>query len=184
MSQGINLYMERIKSKDDAERFAAFSELLVITEQKVTWFNEYKDQILEKLDDANSYQRSIGTMLLCNLAKSITDQKILDNIMDKLVLMKDDEKFITQRQYLQNIWKVAIAGKKYEKIIVNQLSAEYCDCISKKHSNLLRLDIISSLVKIADKTESLELRKKIMELIDLENNEKDRKKYLKATNSQ
>ena len=50
-------------------------------------------------------------MLLCNLAKNDKKHEF-KSILNVLMPLIDDEKFITQRQYLQNIWKVAIVEKE------------------------------------------------------------------------
>lgn len=92
----------------------------------------------------------------------------------------DDEKFITERQYLQSVWKVALVDPAYEKKIVAQLKAEFAACAAKKHVNLLRLDIVASLAKIMAGTGEAGMRREIEALIATEEGEKERKKYSAA----
>ncbi len=91
----------------------------------------------------------------------------------------DDEKFITQRQYLQNIWKVAIVDKEYRDKIINQLEKEFKSCTTKKHYNLIRLDIISSMIQIMNHEEKESVRNIVGEMINYETDEKSKKKYIK-----
>jgi hypothetical protein len=178
MSKDINTLIEMLSLKDDTARFSAFQELLKITEEKVDWFEEYGIALTQKLTDDNSYQRSIGLMLLCNLAKNDKKQKF-NGILKKMMLLVNDDKFITQRQYLQNIWKVAIVDNEYRDQIVKQLREEFENCTTKKHYNLLRLDIISSMIEILNTQDSESIRSIIGEMINEETDEKSRKKYIK-----
>jgi len=180
MSDEIDHYMKQLVSKDDTERFNALQKMLEITEQNVTWFNEYKDTFITMLQDENSYHRSIALMLLCNLARNKKDRTEFKKILPLLMNLINDEKFITQRQYIQNIWKAALADKEYKDLIVNQLENEFLSCTSKKHYNLLRMDIIGSLGKIAKEIKDGKLMESVLSLIEREEDEKNKKKYKKA----
>ena len=178
METNINILMEMLSLKDDTARYSAFQELLTITDSPVPWFDQYRSLLMEKLSDENSYQRSIGLMLLCNLAKNDTHHEYRQ-ILDLLMPLINDEKFITERQYLQSIWKVAIVNEEYSKRIVPQLEKEFYDCLSKKHSNLLRQDIIESMIKILEKMPTQEIKDTIGKMIEDEQDEKSKKKYIK-----
>jgi hypothetical protein len=180
MPAGIDILMERLKSAKDDERYSALTELLAITEEKVPWFAEYREELAAKLADANSYQRSIGAMLLANLAKSEGKKGEFGKLLPALMGLVDDEKFITERQYLQSVWKVALVDPAYEKQIVAQLRAEFAACAAKKHANLLRLDIVAGLAKIMAGTGEAGMRPEIEALIATEEGEKERTKYSAA----
>lgn len=178
MDTNIDVLMEMLSLKDDTARYGAFQELLKITNTPVAWFDQYRAILIEKLSDENSYQRSIGLMLLCNLAKSDTYHEYRQ-IVDLLMPLINDEKFITERQYLQNIWKVAIVNEEYQRRIVPQLEKEFYACLSKKHFNLLRQDIIESMIKILEKIPTQEIKDSIGKIIEDEQDEKSKKKYIK-----
>jgi hypothetical protein len=180
MSSGIDLYMEQLVSKDDGERYNALQEMLKITEQEVPWFEQYKDILISMLKNENSYHRSIAAMLLSNLAKNDKGHSEYKKILPLMMKLIDDEKFITQRQYIQCIWKVALVDKNYKEIIVSQLKNEFQKCISKKHYNLIQLDVISSLGKIIKETDDGKLREAVIELIESETDTKNKKKYKDA----
>ena len=175
-SKGIDIYIDNLGSKDDNIRYNALQEILKITEQPVEWFEEYYKIFVDKLDSDNSYQRSIGMMVLCNLVKNESKNEYKE-ILPKIMKLVDDEKFITERQYLQNIWKIAVHESKYKVKIVKQLEIEYGECEKKKHYNLLRLDIIVSMYNISKKENDKELLDRIKRLIEKENDVKNRKKY-------
>jgi hypothetical protein len=178
MNADIKMLMEKLRLKDDAERYHALQEILALTEKKVDWFAQYKDELLAKLTDQNSYQRSIGLMLLCNLAKNDQNNEF-KAILQALHPLLNDEKFITQRQYIQNVWKIAIVNSIYEKIIITQLAEEFQTCLTKKHHNLLRMDITASLNNIMQANQNEDLKNVMMELINTEMDAKNKKKYLK-----
>ncbi len=178
MSTTIDDLMGRLSSPEDGTRYPAFQEMQRITEKRVDWFSQYKDQFMAKLASENSFQRNIGIILLCNLAKNDTNREY-DTILDVLMPKIDDEKFITQRQYLQNIWKVAIVNPDYAERIVQQLEKEFRVCTHKDHYNLLRTDIIVSLRNIMQVHQKERIKALIDELIGAESDEKNKKKYRK-----
>ena len=179
MSKGLDIYFQALNSKDDNERYNSFLELMKITEEKVDWFETYKNELFKKLKSSNSYQRSIGTMLLCNLGKSCTRNQINEFLSD-LVLIIDDEKFITQRQVLQNIWKIAIVDKDLADYLLDKLLRKFKDCINEKHYNLLRKDIVLSLNEIRKRNKIEYLEKLIEDLIMKEDDMKYRKDYTRV----
>jgi HEAT repeat protein len=178
MNEDVPTLIEMLSLKDDNARYSAFQALLRLTETPVDWFGSYREVLVGKLADENSYQRSIAAMLLCNLAKSAKSGEF-DAILDAMMPLADDENFITQRQYLQNIWKVAIADGAYRDRIVRQMIEEFNLSAARKHCNLLRLDILSTMIRIMRHEDAEDLRNAIGAMIDSETDEKSRKKYLK-----
>jgi hypothetical protein len=178
MNEDVPTLIEMLSLKDDTARYSAFQALLRLTETPVDWFGSHRGALARKLADENSYQRSIAAMLLCNLAKSAKSGEF-DGILDAMMPLADDEKFITQRQYLQNIWKVAIADGAYRDRIVRQMIEEFNLSAARKHCNLLRLDILSTMIQIMRHEDAEDLRNAIGAMIDSETDEKSRKKYLK-----
>jgi len=181
MSTNIQDLMNNLSSADDSIRYPAFQTLQKITEQKVDWFDQYKHELLAKLSSKNSFQRNIGIVLLCNLAKNDTNTTY-STILDVLMPYIDDEKFITQRQYLQHIWKIAIVNAEYGQRIIKLLKTEFKGCIHKNHYNLLRTDILVSLSNTMKATGNNSIKTMIDELIGYETSEKNRKKYMQMVN--
>lgn len=75
MSQPLQALMHDLGSTDDRIRMQAMQSLLQATENKVAWVYDVWDALLEKLDEANSYQHSIiccgrtSSILCCRLQK-------------------------------------------------------------------------------------------------------------------
>lgn len=176
MNRDTKRHIEDLDSTNDKIRLNALQSLLKETETKVDWIYEVWDHLLEKLEDENSYQRSIGIMMLCNLAKSDTEDR-LRSALDRLLVHTRDEKFITSRQCIQNIWKVAAANKTNREKILKYLEKRFVECSDEKHHNLLRQDIIQSMVSL-DKLEGNNgLLTRVQALITKETDVKARKKY-------
>jgi hypothetical protein len=176
MNKNIQKHIEELSSTDDKIRLDALQATLKLTESKVDWVYEVWDLLLEKLEHENSYQRSIGVMLLCNLAKSDVENRIVDSL-DRLLVHTKDEKFITSRQCIQNIWKIAAANKSNCEKVLKHLEKRFVGCVSEKHFNLLRGDIIQSMMALyqADKDEKLLTR--VWALVAKEQEPKYQKQY-------
>jgi hypothetical protein len=168
--------MEDLGSTDDKIRLNALQTLLKITESEVDWIYEVWDYLLEKLDDENSYQRSIGIMMLCNLAKSDTEDR-LRSALDRLLVHTKDEKFITSRQCIQNVWKVAATNKSNRDKVLKHLEKRFIECADEKHGNLLRQDIIQSIVSLSKYEKDDGLLTKAHLLMEEERDMKYRKQY-------
>ncbi len=165
-----------LESKDDTKRLSALQRLLGLTESRVDWADEVWDRFALNLDHENSYQRSIAIMMLCNLAKSAAKDRVRGSLA-KLLEHTADEKFITSRQCIQNIWKLAITDGDAARRVTRHLEERFKGCGEEKHSNLLRLDVVQSLQRVAQTMEDPGLAAKLPKLIQNEGNEKYRKKY-------
>jgi hypothetical protein len=176
MNKNIQKHIENLASTDDKIRLDALQATLKLTESKVDWVYEVWDLLLEKLDHENSYQRSIGIMLLCNLAKSDAENRLAD-LLDRLLVHTKDEKFITARQCIQNIWQVAAANKSNREKVLKHLEKRFVECADEKHSNLLRGDIIQSMLAVYQSGEDEKLLARVLALIAKEQEPKYRKQY-------
>jgi hypothetical protein len=156
-----------LRSKDDRIRFGALQTALKATDKSVDWVYDVWDDLIKLLADENSYQRSIAAMLLCNLAKSDSAGR-LDKSLTQLLQLTTDEKFVTSRQTIQNIWKVAVASNALTRKVVAHLKAQYESCKNDKHYNLLRMDILQSLRNVYDYNRNDSLRNDAMKLIEKE----------------
>jgi hypothetical protein len=142
------LFIE-LESKNDKIRFPAFKKIHEMTNKKVKWIYDKWFVLIEKTNSENSFQRSIGLTLLANLAKSDTENRF-EKIIDDYLKHFDDEKFITARLCIQNVWKIAVANKKLLKKIIGKLESSYSENSHlNTHANLIKQDIIGSLAKIS-----------------------------------
>lgn len=148
MNDSIKVLIGDLNSKNNIIRKNALDTLLEITEQKVNWIYSEWNDLVNKLNSDNSYQRSIGVFILSNLAKSDRKNKFSD-IIDTYLELMEDEKFITSRQTIQNSWKVAVALESFRSKIIDYLMIMFSNNKHlSTHANLIRKDIVESLVNI------------------------------------
>ncbi len=176
MDKNLRKSLNDLESIDDAVRMKALKTVLAATDSRVDWIYEEWDSLVGKLDDENSFQRSIAVMVLCNLAKSDKEER-MGKILNELLSHTKDEKFITSRQCLLHIWKVAVAGKSLREKVIRHLETRFAECEKEKHYNLLRQDIVTSLNKIYEVERDYKLRERILKLVSAEKESKYRKKY-------
>lgn len=165
-----------LTSSEDQTRLRALKAVLDRTGKKVPWTYEVWDELVRRLDDPNSYQRSISIMVLCNLAKSDPEKK-MSKIVDRILVHTKDEKFITSRQCIQSLWKIAAVNPACRGKILKHLEKRFGECANEKHYNLIRQDIIQALGRLsadAGLDEALELAHR---LVETEQDGKYRKKY-------
>ena len=136
--------IDNLDSSDDKIRLTALETILKITDDKVDWVYDVWDDLIAKLDHENSYQRTIAILVLCNLAKSDSENRIEGSLQGILSHTRDD-KFVTSRKCIQNVWKLAVANTHTRKIVVDHLEKQFTDCTEGKHYNLICQDIIYSL---------------------------------------
>ncbi|MBP1639599.1 MAG: hypothetical protein H6Q17_1182 [Bacteroidetes bacterium] len=166
-----NIFVD-VSSKDDKIRYSALQTLLTLTENKVDWVYDKWYDLVDKLESDNSYQRSIGFMLLANLSKSDADNR-MHEILKKMIQLFDDEKFITSRQCIQNIWKIAIGNSNHKVQIMAELQKTYYENAHiNKHGNLIKQDVIFSMNKIYQSDNDNNVLLKIHALIDAETDAK------------
>ena len=96
---------------------------------------------------------------------------------DKLLAVTKDERFVTARHSLQSIWKVGLAGKNAQQLVVKGLEKRFHECINEKNCTLIRYDIIVGLRNLYNATTSSEIKEKALELIETEKDVKYKKKY-------
>ena len=94
-----------------------------------------------------------------------------------LFAVTGDERFVTARHCLQNLWKVGAAGKEQQKLFATALERRFQDCATHKNCTLIRYDIIKCLRDLYDAVHDDDVRRLAHELIDSESDLKYRKKY-------
>jgi hypothetical protein len=176
MNRNIKKHIEDLGSTDDKIRLNALQTLLRMTETQVDWVYDVWDPLIEKLNHENSYQRSIAILLLCNLAKSDTEDR-LRLFLDRLLARTRDDKFITSRQCIQNIWKAAATNRPNREKVLKHLEKRFAECAGERHHNLLRQDVIQSMLLLHKEEKGDALLKRVQALIAEEQDMKYRKSY-------
>jgi hypothetical protein len=175
----IDQLFELLDSTDDTTRYGAFKELMSTTEKEVPWIYDKWHLLVDKLSSENSYQRSIGVMLMANLAKSDMENRMV-SILDRYLELFEDEKFITSRQCLQHVWKIAVSKRTCRDKIIKQLEYAYTqNNYLQRHPKLIKEDIISSLFQIYIHSDDESILSLIHNLIESESDDKLSKVLLK-----
>src|SRR4051812_12958310 len=167
---------DKLRSQDGNQRLEALNSLLTTTDQHVDWAYAVWDDLVASLCHADNHQRAIAAQLLANLAKSDPERRIL-NDFDALFAVTKDERFVTARHSLQAIWKVGVAGKQQQQLVVERLTGRFRDCVTEKNCTLIRYDIIQGLRKLYDLVQDETVREMALALIATEADSKYRKKY-------
>ncbi len=149
--------VELLTEKDNEIRYNAFC----ILEQRSLEYNDvypYIDMFINKLKSDNSYQRSIGLMLIAANTRWDSENKI-DSVFDLYLSLATDEKPITARQCLQSIYKILPFKENLWKMIVEELInidiLEFKETMRKS----IVLDIISVLNYIKKEKYNAEINK-------------------------
>lgn len=178
MKKTLQKHIQNLYSNNGKLQGASFQELMKLTEGPVEWAYEIWDSLLDLLENGNNRGRSIAAQVLCNLAKSDPDNRMVEDL-PKLMETTKDERFVTARHSLLALSKVGIVNENLTQKTVAGLSKRFEECIDEKNCTLIRYGIICVLRKIFDHTLDEEVYKTSISLIETETDEKYRKKYLK-----
>jgi hypothetical protein len=168
--------IERLISSDRDAASEAFHELNRLAAEPVDWAYDAWDVIAKDLRHKDNRRRSHASQLLSSLAKSDPEGRIVDVFPDLLESTKD-ERFVTARHCLLSLWKIALVGPRQKETVLNGLAARFRECASEKNGTLIRYDIVESLGKLYDEDPDEAVKQLALQLIDLEEDPKYRKKY-------
>jgi hypothetical protein len=168
--------VDDIHSPDAEARNRAFSAIIEATDDPVDWAYEIWDGTVADLRHTDNHVRAIAAQLLCNLAKSDPDRRIVDDFPALLEVTRD-ARFVTARHCLQALWKVGAAGARQRAVYRDGLMHRFDECRAEKNWSLIRNDILQSMRNTCDATADEDLRTTARELIESETDDKYRKKY-------
>lgn len=159
----IRQLVEWLSLKDDTIRYQAFQLL-----QKRSEFAEdvylYWDIFRKKLKSDNSYQRSIGLMLIAENAKWDTEEKLEETIKEYIELL-NDEKPITIRQCVQSIAKITPFKPELNDYIISNLISLDIMAIKETMRKSVLSDILNVLLEIRKEHQSNEIDNYIMDAL-------------------
>ena len=168
--------LDNLRSDDRELQNKAFFYVLEATDKPVDWAYDVWDEMVATLSHKDNHRRAIAAQVLCNLARSDPENRMLKDF-DTLLAVTRDKRFVTARHCLQAIWKVGAAGKKQQQILVDGLAGRFQECITEKNCTLIRYDIIQGLRNLYDEVKDEKIREKALALIETEEDTKYRKKY-------
>jgi hypothetical protein len=176
MDETTQTQLKKLWSTDRALQNDAFFHILEVTNEPVGWVYEVWDELVANLTHKDNHNRAIAAQVLCNLAKSDPDNRMLKDF-DALFAVTKDKRFVTARHTLQALWKVGAAGKDQQALLVAGLDGRFQECITEKNCTLIRYDIIQSLRHLYDAVQDEAIKTKALALIESEEDLKYRKKY-------
>jgi hypothetical protein len=176
MDDATRTNLDNIRSADKQVQNDAFFAVITATDKPVDWAYVVWDDMVADLRHKDNHRRAIAAQILCNLAKSDSESRMLRDFGALLAVTKD-ERFVTARHCMQNIWKGGAAGKNQQKLLVDGLEGRFNECITEKNCTLIRYDITQSLRNLYDVVKDEKIREKALALIETEQDLKYRKKY-------
>ncbi len=144
----IRFLVETLNEKDDMLRYNAFL-LLQAYSRLFSAVYEYWDELEKKLDSDNSYQRSLGIMLIAENMRWDKEGKFGKTI-SKYLSCCVDKKFITARQTIQGLEIILKATDKFNDTIKQSLANLQLSQYKENQQKLLSKDI-SKILKIINR---------------------------------
>ncbi|NLN55224.1 MAG: hypothetical protein GX148_02860 [Clostridiales bacterium] len=147
--------VEMLSLKEDNIRYQAF--LLLMSRSAI--FNDvypFWDIFCDKIKSENSYQRSIGLMLIAENARWDTRNRTEGIIDDYLVLLQD-EKPITVRQCVQSLGKIVAYKPELSCKIASKLISFDISAVRETMRKVILFDILNVLILIRQKYKTDEM---------------------------
>jgi len=171
-AEDIPQLVEWLNIKDDNIRYQVF---LLLQNRSLFCGDVYPywDTLRNKLQSDNSYQRSIGLMLLAENVKWDVENRI-DDTIDEFLMLLNDEKPITIRQCIQSLGKIASAKPGLNNRIASRLISFNLFSVKETMRKSILNDILNVLLIIrqemkTDEIESFILNALSGELLDKKN---------------
>lgn len=171
--------LEDIRSMDGKPQGQAVEALMAATDQTVHWVDDAWAQLVDDLGHRNDRTRAIAAQLLCNLAKSADEQRVL-TALPALMAVTHDERIVTARHCLQSLWKLGVIGQPQRDAYRQALTARFDAASDEKNGTLTRADIVESLRRVYDETGDRAVHHTAERLIGTEVDAKYRRKYARA----
>ncbi|WP_312813978.1 hypothetical protein [Sedimentibacter sp.] len=167
-----------LSEKDDKIRYQS---LLMLQNRSLYFGDVYSfwDIFCNKMKSENSYQRSIGLMLIADNVKWDKDNRI-DDVIDDYLLLLNDEKPITVRQCIQALHNIVpYKSHLHSKIANNLISVNIMD-VKETMRKLILLDILEILAIIRKQQSTDEIENYIFKALTGEILDKKSKKQIES----
>jgi len=170
--------VEWLNLKDDNIRYQAF----LLLQNRSSFCNDvypYWDTLQSKLKSDNSYQRSIGLMLIAENVKWDAENR-MEGAIDEYLLLLNDEKPITIRQCIQSLGKIASAKPGLNGKIASRLISFDLIAVKETMRKSILLDILNVLLIIRQKLKTDEIESFILNALSGEVLDKKTMKQIEA----
>jgi hypothetical protein len=176
MDAMMRAHFDNLSSDDGQTRYDALEALMAATNAPVDWAYEVWDDLVQRTRHPDNHQRAIATTLLCNLAKSDADGRILKALPAIMAVTRDD-KFVTARHTIQALWKIGAAGEAQRQAVLARTMERFVDCAAEKNCTLIRYDLLVGLRELYTAVPDEAIKTQALALIESETDSKYRKKY-------
>ena len=139
----IKFLVQVLNSKGDEVRYNAFL-LLKSSSQLSPKVYHYWDELEGKLESDNSYQRSLGVMLIAENLRWDREGRF-ERVIGKYFGCCNDEKFITARQAIQGLATIIKTTPKYNEEIKRRLPKLELAKYKLNQQKILAKDIANTL---------------------------------------
>ena len=109
-------------------------ELTNLADGPVKWSYEMRDEMISELTHKDGHKRAFAAQVLALFTISDPRERILCNF-PKLAEVLRDEKTLTARHTLQDIWRVGLAGLRWNALVVEALAIRFQECSREKNSS-------------------------------------------------
>ncbi len=147
--------------------FEALEALFSLTEGPVDWAYDAWPGLVQDLGSADNHRRSVAGAMLCRLAISDPEHRIL-KLMPLLERTIRDERFVTARHVLQGLWRAGVPGTSHADTVIDALERRFADSAPEKSGSLVRTDILECLGKLARFGQAARIDGTARSLIDTE----------------
>jgi hypothetical protein len=168
--------LDNLRSEDKDAQNKAYFAVVAATDEPVDWAYDAWDDLLADLTHNDNHRRAIAAQVLCGLAKSDPEERMLKDFAALLAVTKD-ERFVTARHCIQALWKVGVAGKEQQRVYMDGLETRFQECTAEKNCTLIRHDILQSLRNVYDAVKDESIRDRALAWMETEPDAKYRKKY-------
>ncbi|MGI6748072.1 MAG: hypothetical protein ACOX4V_07505 [Anaerovoracaceae bacterium] len=174
----IQQLVEWLSLKDDKIRYRAF----LLLQSRTIFFDDvypFWDIFHDKLKSENSYQRSIGLMLIAKNVKWDTENR-MENTIDEYLMFLNDPKLITIRQCIQSLGEISSAKPGLNDKIASRLISFDVMSIKETMRKSILIDILNVLFIIRQKRKTDEIESFIINALSSEILDKKSRKQLEA----
>ena len=174
----IQKLVEWLSLKDDNFRYQAF----LLLQNRSLFFDDvypYWDTFKNKLKSKNSYQRSIGLMLIADNVKWDIKNR-MDDTIDECLQLLNDEKPVTIRQCIQSLGRIASSKPGLNDKIASRLISFNLVSIKETMRKLILLDILNVLLVIRKEHRTDEIESFILNALSGEILDKKSKKQIEV----
>ena len=163
IGEDLGFLISQLSEKDDKIRYQAF-----LTLQERSGSSEevypYWETLAEKLNSENSYQRSIGIMLLAENMKWDREDRF-SAIAEQYLSHCSDEKFITSRQTIQSVGKWIGGKPKYWELVKKTLFQIDIGSLKDTQRKLILMDIIGVLLEVQKISPSEDIKEYLIKAV-------------------